>query len=116
MATAKPRAKIPTNRAPAKRRPRKAKAGTRGLTALECRLDTLSGEGAEVKGRIDSEGGFVLGAYSDPLCKNPLILAVLPIKAIETPPFQRGLSHTHHQPPADLRHDTGIVLRPVTTV
>jgi ParB family chromosome partitioning protein len=116
MATAKPRAKIPTKRAPAKRRPRKAKAGTRGLTALECRLDTLSGEGAEVKARIDSEGGFVLGAYSDPLGKNPLILAVLPIEAIEPTPFQRDLSDTHHKRLADVLDRTGMFLDPVIAV
>ena len=116
MATAKPRAKIPTKRAPAKRRPRKAKAGTRGLSALECRLDTLSGEGAEVKARIDSEGGFVLGAYSDPLGKNPLILAVLPIEAIEPTPFQRDLSDTHHKRLADVLDRTGMFLDPVIAV
>jgi ParB family chromosome partitioning protein len=116
MATAKPRAKIPTKRAPAKRRPRKAKAATRGLTALECRLDTLSGEGAEAKARIDSEGGFVLGAYSDPLGKQPLILAVLPIEAIEPTPFQRDLSQTHHKRLADVLDRTGMFLDPVIAV
>src|SRR5260221_184567 len=113
MATAKPRAKIPTKRAPAKRRPRKAKAGTRGLTALECRLDTLSGEGAEAKARIAAEGGFVLGAYSDPLGKNPLILAVLPIEAIEPTPFQRDLPDTHNKRHADILGRTGMFLAPV---
>src|SRR5437588_775875 len=43
-------------RAPARRRPRKAKAGTRGLTASECRLDALSGEGADAKARVEDEG------------------------------------------------------------
>ncbi|HYL91508.1 MAG TPA: hypothetical protein VEU32_22350, partial [Burkholderiales bacterium] len=69
----------PTKRKPAKRRPRKAKAGTRGITALECRLDTLSGEGASVRERIENEGGYVLGCYNDPLGKHPIIFAVLPI-------------------------------------
>jgi ParB family chromosome partitioning protein len=116
MATSKPRARIPTKRAPARRRPRKAKAGTRGLSALECRLDALSGEAAEVNARVEKEGGLVLGAYSDPLGKNPLILAVLPIDAIEPTPFQRDLSDMHHKRLADVLDRTGMFLDPVIAV
>src|SRR5438552_893793 len=116
MATAKPRAKIPTKRAPAKRRPRKAKAGTRGLSALECRLDTLSGEGADVRARVENEGGYVLGCYNDPLGKHPLIIAVLPIEAIEPTPFQRDLSDMHHKRLADVLDRTGMFLDPVIAV
>jgi len=110
------RAKIPSKRAPARRKPRKAKAGTRGLTALECRIDALSGEGNEVKTRVENEGGFVLGCYSDPLGKNPLILAVLPIDAVEPTPFQRDLSDMHHKRLADVLDRTGIFLDPIIAV
>src|SRR5260370_8035493 len=109
MATAK-------KRAPARRRPRKAKAGSRGITALETRLDTLSGEAADAKARVEKEGGYVLGAYSDPLGKNPLILAVLPIDAIEPTPFQRDLSDMHHKRLADVLDRTGMFLDPVIAV
>jgi len=110
------RTKIPTKRAPARRKPRKAKAGTRGLTALECRLDTLAGEGNEVRTRVENEGGFVLGCYSDPLGKNPLILAVLPLEAVEPTPFQRDLSDMHHKRLADVLDRTGIFLDPIIAV
>jgi ParB family chromosome partitioning protein len=110
------RTKIPSKRAPARRKPRKAKAGTRGLTALECRIDTLSGEGNEVRTRVENEGGFVLGCYSDPLGKNPLILAVLPIEAVEPTPFQRDLSDMHHKRLADVLDRTGIFLDPIIAV
>ena len=116
MASAKPRAKIPTKRAPAKRRARKAKAGTRGLSALECRLDALSGEGAAVRTRVENEGGYVLGCYNDPLGKNPLIMAVLPIEAVEPTPFQRDLSDMHHKRLADVLDRTGMFLDPVIAV
>jgi ParB family transcriptional regulator, chromosome partitioning protein len=116
MATAKPRAKIPTKRAPARRRPRKAKAGTRGITALECRIDVLAGEGADVQARVEKEGGAVLGCYSDPLGKHPLIFAVLPIDAIEPTPFQRDLSDMHHKRLADVLDRTGMFLDPVIAV
>jgi ParB family chromosome partitioning protein len=110
------KAKIPTKRAPARRKPRKAKAGTRGLTATECRIDTLSGEGNEVRTRVENEGGFVLGCYNDPLGKNPLILAVLPIEAVEPTPFQRDLSDMHHKRLADVLDRTGIFLDPIIAV
>ncbi len=103
-------------RAPARRRPRKAKAGTRGLTPLECRLDSLSGEAEQAKNRVEGEGGMVLGWYSDPLGKNALILAILPIDRIEPTPFQRDLSQTHHRRLADVIDRTGLFLDPVIAV
>jgi ParB family chromosome partitioning protein len=103
-------------RAPARRRPRKAKAGTRGLTAAECRLDALAGEANTVKTRVENEGGFVLGCYSDPLGKNPLILSVLPIDAVEPTPFQRDLSQVHHRRLADVLDRTGMFLDPIIAV
>src|SRR5437588_5518233 len=103
-------------RAAARRRPRKAKAGSRGLTPIECRLDALSGEAAEAGSRAKGEGGIVLGYYSDPLGKNPLILAILPIDSIEPTPFQRDLSQTHHRKLADVIDRTGLFLDPVIAV
>src|SRR5437588_2080592 len=103
-------------RAAARRRPRKAKAGSRGLTPIECRLDALSGEAAEAGSRAKGEGGIVLGCYSDPLGKNPLILAILPIDSIEPTPFQRDLSQTHHRKLADVIDRTGLFLDPVIAV
>src|SRR5262245_2998925 len=103
-------------KAPAKRRPRKAKANTRGLTPQECRLEDLSGAAAEVSARIGKEGGVVLGAYNDPLGKSPVLVAILPIDAIEPTPFQRDLSQMHHRKLADVLDRTGIFLDPVIAV
>ena len=116
MATPKPKRKSGLKRAPAKRTPRKAKPGTRGLLPAECRLDSLSGEAEEVRARIEREGGLVLGAYSDPLGKNALLLAILPIERIEPTPFQRDLSQTHHRKLADVLDRTGMFLDPVIAV
>jgi ParB family chromosome partitioning protein len=113
---AKPRAKSGLKRAHAKRTPRKAKAGTRGLSPAESRLDALPGDAQEVRDRIEGEGGVVVGAYSDPLGKNPLLIAVLPIDRIEPTPFQRDLSQTHHRRLADVLHRTGMFLDPVIAV
>src|SRR5438046_4876703 len=116
MAMAKPKRKSGLKRAPAKRTPRKAKPGTRGLLPAECRLDSLSGEPEEVRARIEREGGLVLGAYSDPLGNNALLLAILPIARIEPTPFQRDLSQTHHRKLADVLDRTGMFLDPVIAV
>jgi len=103
-------------KAKARRRPRKAKAGSRGLTPLECRLESLSGDGKEASSRVEGEGGIVLGCYSDPLGKNPLILAILPIDSVEPTPFQRDLSQAHHRKLADVIDRTGLFLDPVIAV
>src|SRR5436190_404956 len=89
---AKAKAKSGMKRAPAKRRPRKAKPGTRGLTPAESRLESLSGVAQEVAERIDSVGGQLLGSYSDPLGKQPVLVAILPIESGEPTPFQRDLA------------------------
>src|SRR5262245_49425696 len=113
---AKPRAKSGLKRAPAKRTPRKAKAGTRGLTPAESQLESLPDDAQEVRERIEAEGGLVVGAYSDPLGKNALLLAILPINRIEPTPFQRDLSQTHHRKLADVLDRTGMFLDPIIAV
>src|SRR3989440_6488998 len=116
MASTKPRPQSALKRAPARRRPRKAKALSRGLSAAECRVDTLAGEANSVKTRIENEGGFVLSCYNDPLGRQPLIAAVLPIDAIEPTPFQRDLSQAHHRRLADVLDRTGMFLDPIIAV
>jgi len=116
MAAAKPASRSALKRAPARRRPRKAKAHSRGITAGECRLDTLAGEADAVKTRIENEGGFVLGCYSDPLGRQPVIAAVLPIDVVEPTPFQRDLSQVHHRRLADVLDRTGMFLDPIIAV
>jgi ParB family chromosome partitioning protein len=99
-----------------KRRPRKAKAGTRGITPADTRIDSLSGAAAELKSRIESEGGSVVGAYKDPLGSNPILFSILPIDSVEPTPFQRDLSQVHHRKLADVLDRTGMFLDPVIAV
>ena len=103
-------------RAPAKRRPRKAKAGTRGLTPAETRLDELSGSAREVAERVQSVGGHLLGSYNDPLGRQPVLVAILPIDSVEPTPFQRDLSQVHHRKLADVLDRTGMFLDPIIAV
>ena len=103
-------------RAPAKRRPRKAKAGTRGLTPAETRLETLSDAAQEVADRVEKVGGQLLGSYYDPLGKQPVLEAILPIESVEPTPFQRDLSQVHHRKLADVLDRTGMFLDPIIAV
>jgi ParB family chromosome partitioning protein len=103
-------------RAPAKRRPRKAKPGTRGLAPAEARIESLSGDAQKVAERIESVGGHVLGTYHDPLGRQPVLFAVLPIDAVEPTPFQRDLSQVHHRKLADVLDRTGMFLDPIIAV
>jgi ParB family chromosome partitioning protein len=103
-------------RAPAKRRPRKAKPGTRGLLPAEARLENLSGDAQAVAERIESVGGQLLGSYHDPLGKQPVLIAILPIESVEPTPFQRDLSQVHHRKLADVLDRTGMFLDPIIAV
>jgi ParB family transcriptional regulator, chromosome partitioning protein len=103
-------------RAPAKRAPKKATAGSRGILPEECRLDPTSGEAAEVSRRIEQEGGVVLGAYREPLGGNPILLASLPIDKVEPTPFQRDLSEAHHKKLAGVLDKTGLFLDPLIAI
>src|SRR5512142_613733 len=119
MATASRRAgnrKSGIKRAPARRTPRKAKAGSRGFTPEQCRLESPGKDIDELRARIEVERGLVVGEYADPLGGNPLLLAVLPIDSIEPTPFQRDLSQVHHRKLADVLHRTGMCLDPVIGV
>ena len=103
-------------RAPARRRPRKAKPGTKGLTPGESRLERVEGSAADALAAVEKVGGAVVGMYKEPLGGHPVLLAVLPIDAIEPTPFQRDLSDTHHKRLADVIAKTGRYLDPVIAV
>ncbi|HXZ79618.1 MAG TPA: ParB N-terminal domain-containing protein [Terriglobales bacterium] len=103
-------------RAAARRRPRKAKPGTKGLSPAECRLDEPRAAAAEVSGAIEKSGGCVVGSYKEPLGGHPVLLSILPIDAVEPTPFQRDLSDAHHKRLADVILKTGRFLDPIIAV
>ena len=103
-------------RAPPKKRPRKAKPGTKGLGPAECQLAEPSGSAAEIVGSIQKAGGCVVGSYKDPLGGHAVLVAILPIDAVEPTPFQRDLSDAHHKRLADVINKTGRFLDPIIAV
>jgi len=103
-------------RAPRKKRPRKAKPGTKGLEPRECLLTEHSGSAAEVAAKIQTSGGCVVGSYKDPLGGQAVLISILPIDAVEPTPFQRDLSDAHHKRLADVISKTGRFLDPIIAV
>jgi ParB family chromosome partitioning protein len=103
-------------RAPARRRPRRAKPGTKGLGAAECRLERPTGAAAEVAEAIEKAGGCLVGSYKEPLAGHPVLLSIPPIDAVEPTPFQRDLSDAHHKRLADVINKTGRFLNPIIAV
>lgn len=109
-------AKSTLKRLPPKKRPRKAKANTRGALATETMLAELTGDAQAAKEAVERAGGVVTGQYLDPLGSQPLLLAVLPLEAVEPTPFQRDVSDAHHKKLADVLDRTGIFLDPIIAI
>jgi ParB family chromosome partitioning protein len=103
-------------RAPAKRRPRKAKPGTKGLGPAECRIEELTGAPADAAQAISKASGCLLGSYKEPFGGHAVLLAILPIDTVEPTPFQRDISDAHHKRLADVIDKTGRFLDPVIAV
>jgi ParB family chromosome partitioning protein len=67
----------------------------RGLSAAEILIGLEHGDVAALVELIRQGGGSPIGAYRDPLGSRPLVLATLPLAAVQPTPFQRDLSPTH---------------------
>src|SRR5204863_3991836 len=66
--------------------------------------------------RAESTGGAIVGVYKDPLGGRALVIAGVPVEAIEPTPFQRDLSDAHHKKLAAVIEKTGTFLDPVISV
>src|SRR6202522_1418814 len=88
----------------------------RGLDAADVAIAMDSPEIADVVGLVRSSGGAAIGAYRDPLGGRPLILASLPLGAIQPTPFQRDLSPTHAKRLALKIDETAAFLDPLIVV
>ena len=99
-------------------------ARARGLDAADVAIAMDSPEIADVVALVRNAGGALIGAYREPLGGRPLLLASLPLSAVQPTPFQRDLSPTHAKRlaakieplaglkvhPHALRHATGYAL------
>jgi ParB family chromosome partitioning protein len=88
----------------------------RGLGAGEEPLAIDDPAVAPLVQRVKDAGGAPLGAYREPLSGGPILLAALPIEAIDPTPFQRDLSPTHAKRLAQKIDESGAFLDPLIVV
>src|SRR6202453_2829483 len=88
----------------------------RGLDAAEVAIAMDSAQIAEVVALIRNAGGAPIGSYRDPLGGRPLVLASLPLSAVQPTPFQRDLSPTHAKRLAAKIDETAAFLDPLIVV
>jgi ParB family chromosome partitioning protein len=107
----------------AKKTTRKKKAGKlkprkdkRGLKASEMVLHVDVPELASLVSEVEAVGGAAIGGYREPLSGKPMLLAALPLKAVQPTPFQRDLSPTHTKRLAQKIDESGSFLDPLIVV
>lgn len=93
--------------------PRKDK---RGLQAAEMVLPIDAPEVAALVDQVRQGGGAAIGAYREPLSGRPVLLAALPLEALQPTPFQRDLSPTHTKRLAQKIEEAGSFLDPLIVV
>lgn len=103
----------------ARRRKRPSLAPRRQPRGLEVGSMALAPDAPEVAplaAEVRAAGGAPLGAYREPLSGQPLLLAALPLGAVEPTPFQRDLSPTHAKRLAQKIEEAGVFLDPLIVV
>jgi len=93
--------------------PRKEK---RGLDAGEVLLGLEAPEVRDLVQLVEQAGGTAIGSYREPLSGRPILLAALPIAAVQPTPFQRDLSPAHTKRLAQKIEQTGSFLDPLIVV
>src|ERR1700730_3233777 len=88
----------------------------RGLDAADVAIAMDHAEIADIVALVRSAGGALIGAYREPLGGRPLVLASLPLNAVQPTPFQRDLSPTHVKRLALKIDEAAVFLDPLIVV
>jgi len=88
----------------------------RGLEGAELLLDLGASDVAPLADQVREAGGTAIGAYREPFSGRAILLAALPIGAVEPTPFQRDLSPTHTKRLAQKIEESGSFLDPLIVV
>ena len=91
-------------------------AKARGLEAAEVAIAMDSPEVAALATLVREAGGAPIGAYREPLGGRALMLASIPLNAVQPTPFQRDLSPTHAKRLAQKIDETAAFLDPLIVV
>src|SRR5579871_839993 len=116
QSTRAPRAKGGKLRATTRRGKLAPPAATRGLDAGSIATTMDTPEIAGLVALVHEVGGIAIGAYREPLGGRVLLLATLPVSAVQPTPFQRDLSPTHAKRLAEKIEETAAFLDPLTVV
>jgi len=110
----------PRTRSLASRKRRAAQLATgkarRGLEAQEVAIGLDDESVAALAAMVRSVGGAPIGAYREPLGARALLLASVPLNAVQPTPFQRDLSPTHAKRLATKIDETAAFLDPIIVV
>jgi ParB family chromosome partitioning protein len=88
----------------------------RGLDAAEVAIAIDNPAVAELAALVRTAGGAPIGAYLEPLGARALLLASLPLAAVQPTPFQRDLSPTHAKRLVAAISETAAFLDPLIVV
>lgn len=88
----------------------------RGLSAQAIVLTLEDPALSNLVQEVQAVGGAAIGAYAEPLSGRPILLASVPLKAVQPTPFQRDLSATHTRRLADKIDEAGSFLDPLIVV
>lgn len=88
----------------------------RGLDAAQVAVAIDSPEITDLVALVRAAGGAAIGAYHEPLGGRTLLLASLPLAAVQPTPFQRDLSPTHAKRLATKIDETAAFLDPLIVV
>jgi ParB family transcriptional regulator, chromosome partitioning protein len=91
-------------------------AKSRGLEAAQVAIAMDAPEIAELATLVRNAGGAPIGAYREPLGGRALMLASIPLSAVQPTPFQRDLSPTHAKRLAQKIDETAAFLDPLIVV
>jgi ParB family transcriptional regulator, chromosome partitioning protein len=117
MATRRKGARAAARKPAARARGRLAPTrASRGLEAAQVAIALDSPEIADLAALVRSAGGAPIGAYHEPLGGRALLLASLPLAAVQPTPFQRDLSPTHAKRLASKIDETAAFLDPLIVV
>jgi len=118
--SAKPAKQASTKRPGVKRKGARGKLApgktARGLAAADVPIAVDSSEVADLSALVAQAGGAPIGAYRDPLGGRAILIASLPLNAVQPTPFQRDLSPTHVKRLAGKIDETGAFLDPLIVV
>src|SRR5687768_5953525 len=88
----------------------------RGLEAADIALPIDDERIAALAAQVRERGGAPIGAYREPLSGSTVLVAALPLAAVQPTPFQRDLSPTHTKRLAQKIDEAGSFLDPIIVV